>query len=191
MMRTLVIGIPTVFRAQNYLAQTTKSLLANCDDIGRIRIMVMDFTDGENPNLSGLDERIRLQRFRGGYPALEGLSGNFGDAPGRTRWRAKQCFDAGAMIEWCAGHGGDYYLHLEDDVIATNGYDTRIFAAIDGLRSKEWSCIQFHKGGFIAQLFHAEDLPKLSSCARRSTTRCPWTGWWSAYAPSRAGPAKQ
>ena len=45
----------------------------------------------------------------------------FGDSVNRTAWRTKQAFDLGYLTWYCRCKS-DYYLALEDDVIAAKGY---------------------------------------------------------------------
>ena len=55
-----------------------------------------------------------------------------------------------------------YYLQLEDDVIATPNYVQSIREYIDFNRKEQWVCLEFSELGFIGKLFRSTTLPRLS-----------------------------
>ncbi|WKY11220.1 hypothetical protein Q1695_003074 [Nippostrongylus brasiliensis] len=57
-----------------------------------------------------------------------------------------------------AGTLGDYYMQLEDDVIAADSYARVIFNYITFLGGRQWFYMDFSRMGFIGKLFRTEEL---------------------------------
>jgi len=70
----------------------------------------------------------------------------------RCRWRAKQNLDFSYLMLY-ARTRGNYYLQLEDDVIAKNGYLTIInkFIAEKNAELSAWVLLEFSHLGFIGE----------------------------------------
>jgi len=54
------------------------------------------------------------------YPSFDHLQATLGDPPERQRWRSKEVVDAAYLMFHCR-HMGNYYVMLEDDIIAMQG----------------------------------------------------------------------
>jgi len=101
-------------------------------------------------------------------------------------WQRKQTLDAVELIAAC-GAEGDYYLHLEDDVISAPGCIASIDAAVaaHAAAGRQWAILSFYNSfpvedgtpyseyslahgyfGFIGQVFHWRDLEGLRSFLR-------------------------
>jgi hypothetical protein len=168
-MKRLVIGLCTVStRTVSYLTATVRSLAENLSPENQsdvlMRVYNCDLKDTHsNPRLglepfidSGLLEIVRIDN----HPEFHDLPRNFGDDEVRVRWRTKQNFDYGEAFR--RSHGlGEYYMHVEDDIIACRNYDRYVFREIESNRN--WSCIRMAQGGFIGWLFRDRDVPKVGA----------------------------
>lgn len=93
------------------------------------------------------------------YPRLDGLQRNYNDPAERVHWRSKQVVDFAFMFHY-GKNLSDYYMQLEDDVIAAKDYVRKIKEYIDE-QEKPWVTLQFCMLGFIGKLYRSSDLPKL------------------------------
>ena len=174
--RKFAIGVPTVHRdKKGYLIETLNSLLKSISKSDLAHIVIVVYI-GEN-NQSRIDRvmlSIRhnfLREVEQGiidviappefyYPDLAHLPSTFGDPIDRVKWRSKQNLDYSYLMMY-AHNRGEYYLQLEDDIIATNGFVKKIegFVKVQGI--KPWFMLEFCRLGFIGKLFHAADLSRL------------------------------
>jgi hypothetical protein len=83
-----------------------------------------------------------------------GLAGAPGDA--YLAWRTKQNYDFGEAFRLSAAMG-DYYMHVEDDVIACRDWDLYVFQEME--RRPSWGVLRMAQGGAIGFVFRARDLP--------------------------------
>ena len=174
--KTLAIGIPTVNRPkQLYLLETLKSLLNSIakSDLSRVLIIIY-IGEKEQSHVDFLMDLIRqnfLSEVRQGiidviappefyYPDLDDLPLTFGDSAQRVKWRSKQNLDYSYLMMYAQGKG-EYYLQLEDDIIATNGFVKKIEGFVNRQAQKQWFMLEFCRLGFIGKLFHAADLSRL------------------------------
>lgn len=85
----------------------------------------------------------------------------FNDSLDRVHWRTKQNIDFAAMFSYCE-HLSEYYIHVEDDVIAANGYIADIKDLLDRVNSptykNTWFELDFSTLGFIGRLYRSSDL---------------------------------
>lgn len=82
----------------------------------------------------------------------------------KARWRSKQNYDFAFNMLYSQSLS-EYYLQLEDDVIAVPNYFQSIRDFIsenDRQHRSGWVCLEFCSLGFIAKLYHTFDLEKLS-----------------------------
>jgi alpha-1,3-mannosylglycoprotein beta-1,4-N-acetylglucosaminyltransferase C len=79
----------------------------------------------------------------------------------RVLWRAKQVIDFSFLFSY-AYPLGDYYLVVEDDVLASEQYITAIREFIVSRKEKRWIALQFTGFLGIGLLFRTKDLPKLN-----------------------------
>lgn len=72
------------------------------------------------------------------------------DPPERVKWRTKQNLDY-AFLMMYAQSRGVYYVQLEDDILTTNGYVTKMlkFALKKEAANVEWFILDFCQLGFI------------------------------------------
>lgn len=97
------------------------------------------------------------------YPQLTKLKRNFGDAPDRVQWRAKQVADFSLLFTY-AVNISDYYIQLEDDVHSALGFirSIRHYIAEQNRLHPDWAVLEFSELGFIGKLFRSSDLQRLA-----------------------------
>ena len=169
-----IIGIPTIARPQKqkYLADTIKSLLKDSASIQQLNILIIIYVaDIESNRCGEVLEMIRTsfdQFIRAGmieilcphatlYPSLEDLPQTLGDPVDRVKWRSKQNLDFAFLMAYAATKG-DYYLQLEDDVIASDGYAYLFDKHVESVKDDNWFLIHFSSLGFIGKLMRCNDL---------------------------------
>ena len=78
----------------------------------------------------------------------------FNDSFERIKWRQNQNYDICFLMAYCRERG-DYYLNLEDDVIARDDFATDIFKFIQqsNENNTRWLMLEFSELGFIGKLF--------------------------------------
>lgn len=171
---SLVFGVPTVHRQkQSYLVNTLQSLLFDLSTTERNDIVIVVFVAETNATLvnavvhsvqtnlpdavsSGVIEVISPSPHF--YPDFSDLKETFGDPKERVRWRTKQNLDYSYLMLY-AQLKGTYYLQLEDDIVAKQGFFDSMKIYIDQVLSEEWLFLEFSQLGFIGKLFHSSDLP--------------------------------
>lgn len=84
------------------------------------------------------------------YPDLNGLRVTLNDPMERVRWRTKQNLDY-AFLMMYAQSRGVYYVQLEDDILTTPDYVSKMMRfALDKEASKvDWFLLDFCQLGFI------------------------------------------
>ncbi|KAJ1367415.1 Alpha-1,3-mannosyl-glycoprotein 4-beta-N-acetylglucosaminyltransferase A [Parelaphostrongylus tenuis] len=92
---------------------------------------------------------------------VRSISPTFNDSPERMYWRTKQNIDY-IYIMMHASQICDYYLQLEDDVEAADGYMRVIFNYLTFKSDSPWFIISFTSMGFIGRLFRSSDLKYMS-----------------------------
>ncbi|EFO21313.2 UDP-GlcNAc:a-1,3-D-mannoside b-1,4-N-Acetylglucosaminyltransfe rase IV [Loa loa] len=175
----LVIGIPTVARRNHsYLIPTLQSVIGGIasSEIKMVSIIVL-ISDGKGSNSSfvkyqctSLQSEFPHELNSGlltvivppseWYPDLYSVTPTFNDSPERMYWRTKQNLDYIYLMLY-SQQRGEYYLQLEDDVLAKAGYVSRIRKFIDGRASDDWLMLEFSSLGFIGKLFRTSDLTLL------------------------------
>ncbi|XP_065098858.1 alpha-1,3-mannosyl-glycoprotein 4-beta-N-acetylglucosaminyltransferase B [Paramisgurnus dabryanus] len=171
---SLVLGVPTVHREkQSYLVNTLQSLLFDLSPAERKEILIVVFVAETNAvfvngvvqsvqnNLpddvnSGMIEVISPSPYY--YPDFTDLKETFGDSKERVRWRTKQNLDYSFLMLY-AQDKGSYYIQLEDDIVAKQGYSESMKAFVQQELSQEWLYLEFSQLGFIGKLFRSSDLP--------------------------------
>jgi alpha-1,3-mannosylglycoprotein beta-1,4-N-acetylglucosaminyltransferase C len=183
----LTIGVPSIRRVNghSYLLRTLASLIEHVTPAEKSLVTVIVFLadlDAEYNNESakaivGRFEAeissgfIRLVRVSPDYyPQLVGLKRNFGDAPDRVKWRAKQVADFALMFSY-ARNISMYYLQIEDDVDCSHRFVSTIESYIEERNEAEknganWAMLEFSELGFIGKLFRASDLDRLARYMR-------------------------
>lgn len=67
----ICVGIPTVYRAQNYVKECVDSLVAKAGSASTYEVLVMDFTErpsgsGEADSLTSWPPQARYEKYEGG-----------------------------------------------------------------------------------------------------------------------------
>ncbi|XP_051513699.1 alpha-1,3-mannosyl-glycoprotein 4-beta-N-acetylglucosaminyltransferase B-like isoform X2 [Myxocyprinus asiaticus] len=173
---SLVLGVPTVQRQkQSYLVNTLQSLLYDLSTAERKDIVIIVFVAETNATFvnavaqsiqdnlpdavsSGLIEVISPSPYF--YPDFSALRETFGDSKERVRWRTKQNLDYSFLMLY-AQNKGTYYVQLEDDIVAKQGYSESIKTYTGNVVAEEWLYLEFSQLGFIGKLFRTSDLPMI------------------------------
>uniref|UniRef100_A0A673IPR3 Alpha-1,3-mannosyl-glycoprotein 4-beta-N-acetylglucosaminyltransferase B-like n=1 Tax=Sinocyclocheilus rhinocerous TaxID=307959 RepID=A0A673IPR3_9TELE len=170
---SLVLGVPTVHRQkQSYLVNTLQSLLFDLSTAERKDIVIVVFIAELTVQVTvyftlcslpdavsaGVIEVISPSPHY--YPDLSNLKETFGDPKERVRWRTKQNLDYSFLMLY-AQSKGTYYVQLEDDIIAKQGFFESMKKFIAYVLSEEWLFLEFSQLGFIGKLFRTSDLPMI------------------------------
>ncbi|VDK76942.1 unnamed protein product [Litomosoides sigmodontis] len=175
----LVIGIPTVARInQSYLIPTLQSLIGGItsSEIKMVTIVVL-ISDAKGANSSfvqhqctSLQSEFPFELNSGlltvivppieWYSDLYSIPPTFNDSPERMYWRTKQNLDYMYLMLY-SQQRGEYYLQLEDDVLAKAGFVSLIKKFINGRITDDWLMLEFSSLGFIGKLFRTSDLTLL------------------------------
>lgn len=183
-----VIGIPSVERRRGYLAETVDSVVnaMDADELERARIIVFngDVPAGGNREISAtLKQQAALAASGTLMVVNRAREVEVGPCTRQERWKRQQVLDCVALLE-CCQELGQYYLHLEDDVVAARGFRGAIEARVKQHQSarRNWTILSFYNSfpitdgtcyseyrlsrryfGMIGQLLRTEDLPSLSA----------------------------
>ncbi|KAH8334744.1 hypothetical protein KR074_004217 [Drosophila pseudoananassae] len=172
-----VIGVPTVARPmRHYVLKTVTGLIQNMSPKQQNDSLIVIFVGETNltfvEGLVGLLEEDHPAHMKAGlidviappveyYPDFLSLKTTLQDDPERSHWRAKQNLDFMLLMSY-ARRKGAYYLQLEDDVMANEGFLDYIdrFAAMHSrfqlANQPDWIVMSFCDLGFIGKLFSAE-----------------------------------
>ncbi|TKR64645.1 hypothetical protein L596_025142 [Steinernema carpocapsae] len=176
----VVVGIPSVFRAEvNYLRTTLDSLFENLRpsdaQITKFVVMLAEIDAEKDRKIeavtSDLEKYFQAQIDDGllevivppkeWYPPnLDRLTPTFNDSPERMYWRTKQNLDYAYLMLYVShfySHS-KYYLQLEDDIGTVEDYIPKIISYVESVQTT-WLTCEFSKLGFIGKLFHVYDLP--------------------------------
>ena len=176
----LTIGIPTVKRDKKlYLQDTLNSLIEHTSIADRrgvvIVIFAADFNEDYNNDIKDLVQDNFADYVREGfiqvvtapesfYPPLNNLKRNFGDELERVLWRSKQVVDYAFLFSYSVDIS-QYYLQLEDDVIATPNYVQSVREYIEVNKDAHWVSLEFSELGFIGKLFRSSSMQRLAQFA--------------------------
>ena len=169
-----VYGIPTVARPQNekYLIQTLNSLFQDVVSIENmdvlIIIMVADLDTDKCGVVTNMVKQTHSQFIDRGmleiicphpslYPSLADARRTLGDPEDRFMWRSKQNLDF-AFLMWYASSKAEYYIQLEDDIIATERYAYYVNDYVERVKDEFWYQLRFSDLGFIGKLMRNNDL---------------------------------
>lgn len=188
-LKKFVIGIPTVGRPRAYLRQTVASLIRGMSETDRERCCIVIFDAeaevGANPSLTELAQTwpaLIASEFITVLRREKPLQLNPAGLSLKEHWQRKQTFDCAELFQRCS-RMGEYYLHLEDDVIACPGFldiiDRRLERHL--LRGTDWRVLSFYNShkmpddasytelqldrryfGLIGQLLRCQDLTNLA-----------------------------
>jgi len=176
----LTIGISSIHRIVGpaYLLETLASLKEHTTASEKAQVSVVVFLadlDAEYRNqsvaailknhqddiASGFISIVQVSSAY--YPQLRSLKRNFGDAPDRVQWRAKQVADFSLLFMYSIDIS-EYYIQLEDDVRSAIGFIKSIRQYIDHQNRvrPEWTVLEFSELGFIGKLLRSSDLERLA-----------------------------
>ena len=77
------------------------------------------------------------------------------------KWRRKQNYDYAYLMRY-SENLSEYYMQMEDDVIASDGYIDAIKKFIREQNDNAWTCLEFSELGFIGKLYHSDHLSNLA-----------------------------
>ncbi|XP_046545884.1 alpha-1,3-mannosyl-glycoprotein 4-beta-N-acetylglucosaminyltransferase C-like, partial [Haliotis rubra] len=176
----LTIGIPTVCRENGtYLLSTLQSLIDHSTETDRQNTTIVISVNDHNATYiselkHSLTDEFSAYVLNGFihvitppdsyYPPLDSLRSTFGDAEYRVKWRSKQNLDYAFLMNYAKGLS-EYYLQLEDDVTAAEGYVQKIRSYIQE-RKHTWTMLDFSVMGYIGKLYKSIDIPKLANLLR-------------------------
>ncbi|MGH9872351.1 MAG: hypothetical protein ACRD9S_07780 [Pyrinomonadaceae bacterium] len=198
--KRFVIGIPTVGRPRAYLLQTVASLIRGMSDVDRerSRIVIFDAEDeaGANPSIAKLTQTwpaLIASEFITVLRREEPLELNPAGLSLKEHWQRKQTLDCAELFRRC-GRMAEYYVHVEDDVIACPNFldivDRRLESHLS--RNTDWRVLSFynshkmhddasyselqldrHYFGLIGQLIRCDDLNDLACYVCSQFERLP------------------
>jgi len=176
----LTIGISSISRVNGpaYLLETLSSLSEHTTAAEKAEVSVVVFLADTDPEYNNESVATILKHHTddvesgfivivqvspGYYPQLTGLKRNFGDAPDRVQWRAKQVADFSLLFMYSANIS-QYYIQLEDDVRSAIGFvkSIRQYIGEQDRLHPDWSVLEFSELGFIGKLFRSSDLRRLA-----------------------------
>ncbi|XP_067850052.1 alpha-1,3-mannosyl-glycoprotein 4-beta-N-acetylglucosaminyltransferase B-like isoform X2 [Heptranchias perlo] len=169
----MVMGVPTVKReSQSYLLDTLNSLIYELSpEEKKDCIIVVFIAEVEENYVNSLAENLQSRysnEIQSGlleiispsanfYPELSNLRETFGDSQKRVKWRTKQNLDYSFLMMYAQAKG-NFYLQLEDDIIATSNYLQTMINFAQQQHSDDWMVLEFSQLGFIGKLFKSPDL---------------------------------
>lgn len=174
----LTIGIPVVRRrleGNQYLYSTLLSIIAATTDAEKENITIVvfmsDFNKTWNLEMSQKISEIYTEYVNTGflqvihsptdiYPDL-GINANLNrDSKDRVAWRSKQNIDY-AYLMWYSKEVSEFYLQIEDDVVAASHFYADIRNFIGRKSAIPWIVLEFSRMGFIGKLMRSDTLPRL------------------------------
>jgi len=176
----LTVAVPSIRRVNGpaYLLETLASLSEHTSaseksDVSVV-VLLADFdAEYNNETIAAVLKHHRddvasgfisiIQVSSSYYPQLKGLKRNFGDAPDRVEWRAKQVADYSFLFMYSADISA-YYIQLEDDVHSALGFVRSVQQYVDEQNRihPKWSVLEFSELGFIGKLFRSSCLEHLA-----------------------------
>eukprot|EP00759_Apiculatamorpha_spiralis_P033855 PhF_6_TR35019/c0_g1_i2/m.50972/K13748/MGAT4C; alpha-1,3-mannosylglycoprotein beta-1,4-N-acetylglucosaminyltransferase C len=212
-----VIGISSVSRDKDYVVDTVKALFSamSHQEKGQVKVVLMN---GDVPPAKHKAIERTIKRDFGhlidsgtliiiknpsdsGWPQLkhpEKLTVRWQDDTKRILWRSKQVLDVAFLLEQCSelARPESYVLMLEDDVIATMNFVTKIRTFMDEKMYDrvDWTTTSFYNPwpvsdgeelppykffGVIGQIFRPHDLPVIVEFLRKNFDQSPldWLFW--------------
>ena len=170
---SVVIGIPSVKRAGiDYLHGTLRSLFFNIhpNNEDRVAVVVMlaetdkNYVENQAKNIqSSFTRQVTngllqiISPDPSAYPEFSAIPKSLGDSEDRVKWRSKEVYDAAYLMNYCQNKA-DYYLMLEDDVIAAKGYAEAILDFAYQNQDADYLYLSFTRFSSIGKLFRASDI---------------------------------
>jgi len=176
----LTVGVPSIRRVNGpaYLLETLASLSEHTTEAEKSEVSVVVFLadlDAEynNESIAAILKHYHddvasgfisiIQVSSSYYPQLSDLKRNFGDAPDRVQWRAKQVADFSLLLAYSTDMS-EYYVQLEDDIYSAIGFvkSIRQYVNEQNRVNPEWALLEFSELGFIGKLFRSSDLEHIA-----------------------------
>ncbi|XP_022785062.1 LOW QUALITY PROTEIN: alpha-1,3-mannosyl-glycoprotein 4-beta-N-acetylglucosaminyltransferase C-like [Stylophora pistillata] len=184
--RHLTIGVTSISRPDgaNYLLKTILSLLDNMNDAEKNKTFMAVFLADFDKILKANAALDLLKLFRKEnllhvieispeyYPDLSNVRLKYGASQERSAWRSKQNLDFAFLMCYCRKLS-TYYLHIEDDVMASPSLIQKMdefISSIDGY----WPILDISTMGHVAKVYQAKDLENVASYFYLMYTKCPW-----------------
>ena len=168
----LAIGIPTIRRKDDtYVFDMLNSMLnkTSAADLKKIVFIVFLADLNETEWKKSAEEKIRSKHMKhiqnGSLIVIQAPSSFYTDLvreeSNYLKWRRKQNYDYAYLMKYCE-HLSDYYMQMEDDVIASDEYFSAIKGYIDEQKDDFWTCLEFSELGFIGKLYHSRNIHALA-----------------------------
>lgn len=173
---SVVLGVPTVKReSQTYLLPTLQNLIESMNEEEKNMTLIIVFVaETDIEYVTTITDKIKKQfgdALQNGllevisppasfYPDLNEVRVTLNDPIDRVRWRTKQNLDYSFLMMYAQSRGL-YYVQLEDDILTTPLYVTKMLRfALEKESSKtDWFLLDFCQLGFIGKMFKSIDLP--------------------------------
>ena len=181
MLAFAVFGLPTVSRKKAYyVIETLKTLVNNLNDHEKEEVVIVVFiAEQDNDYVDKVVSDVRkyfMEYVEMGmiqvivpdpayYPYLDKLPRLYGDTPKRVKWRSKQSLDYSFLYYYCVGLG-EYFVQLEDDIIAVEKYLSKMQMFIEINKHQPWSVLELGARGFIGMTYKGEHLSSLAKFVR-------------------------
>lgn len=171
--RYLTIGIPTIRRKDDtYVFDMLQSMLNKTseDDLKKIVFVVFLADLNETDWKTSAEAKIKskhMEHIKNGSLIVIQASSSFysemvTDESDYLKWRRKQNYDYAYLMKY-SENLSDYYMQMEDDVIASDEYFSAIKGFIDEQTNYSWTCLEFSELGFIGKLYHSRHINKLAA----------------------------
>ena len=168
----LTIGIPTIRRKDDtYVFNMLDSMLnkTTSEDLSKIVFVVffadLNETEWTKTSVAKIKSKHSEHIQSGSLRIIQASPSFYPDAEldetKYLRWRRKQNYDYAYLMRYCEDLS-DYYMQMEDDVIASDGYLDAIKNFIHEQADDTWTCLEFSELGFIGKLYHSHHLNKLA-----------------------------
>lgn len=170
--RYLTIGIPTIRRKDDtYVFDMLHSMLnkTSADDLKKV-VFVLFLADlNETEWKRSAEEKIKSNHKsyikNGSLIVIQAPASFYSemetDDSSYLKWRRKQNYDYAYLMKY-SKHLSEYYMQMEDDVIASDGYLSAIKTYIDEQKDDAWTCLEFSELGFIGKLYHSRHINSLA-----------------------------
>ena len=182
-----MIGVPTVKRSKAYyLLDTIESLINGLSRSEQSEVVIVIFVAEFNTEFRKKVKTDITKRFPSEvesgliqciiapqeyYPSMKNLPRFYNDSKERVLWRSKQALDYSFLYFHCADMA-QYFMQLEDDVLAEDSYLPKIKSFINS-RTSKWSTLEFGARGFIGMMYETRHLASLAKYCRKNYFSMP------------------
>lgn len=169
----LTIGIPTIKRRDgDYFKEMLDSMFNKTSEEELRQIIFVIFLADLNDAIWKSETEAEIKRkydkhIRSGSLIVVQAPKDFYDGMMQfgnnsyLNWRTKQNYDYAFLMKYCQ-HLSDFYMQMEDDVLASDGYYSAIFNFIAEQPNDDWICLEFSELGFIGKVYHSKHLRDLA-----------------------------